>query len=49
MTGINQNNVGMDSKHNLEFYCGHKKWVVVFPVVMVYNGPKHSYVGGVLF
>lgn len=34
----------MDSKHNLEFYCGHKKWLVVLPVVMVYNGPKHHYV-----
>lgn len=44
MTRKKQNNVGMDSKHNLEFNCGHKKWLEVFPVVVVDNGPKHHYV-----
>lgn len=41
MTRENQNNVGMDSKHNLKFCCGHKKRLVVFPVAMIHNGPKH--------
>lgn len=49
MTRKNQNNVDKDNKGNLAFDCGHKKWLVISPVVMVYNKPKHYYVWDMLF